>query len=228
MQIDILTIFPPMFDSVFAFSILKRASSAGKVKIAVHDIRDFARDAHHTVDDAPYGGGAGMVMKPDVLADAVGAVPVAGKKKQVVLMSAQGEKLTHNVVAELALLDQMILVCGRYEGVDERFIELFVDREISVGDFVTTGGEIPAMAVCDAVVRLIPGVLGNEESLLNESFARGLLEYPQFTRPVKFRDKKVPEVLLSGNHKEIEKWRHEQSVKRTKERRPDLLKKRNI
>lgn len=225
MRIDILTIFPSMFDSVFAAGILKRAQEAGKTEIVLHDIRNAAKDQHRTVDDAPYGGGAGMVMKADVLADALESVPRVGGRRLVVLMSAQGDKLDHAAAAELAVFDQLVLVCGRYEGVDERFIESFVDREISVGDFVTTGGEIPAMAVCDSVVRLIPGVLGNEESLTNESFSAGLLEYPHYTRPAEFMGKKVPEVLLSGNHKEIDKWRKEQSLARTKKRRPDLLEK---
>lgn len=224
MRIDILTIFPSMFDGFFSSSILKRALKSGKIETAVHNIRDYARDVHRTVDDTPYGGGAGMVMKVDVLADAVEAVPVTGKNRQVILMSAQGEKFTQSGAAKLAKLDQLILVCGRYEGVDERFIELFVDSEISVGDYVLTGGEIPAMVVCDAVIRLIPGVLGNALSLASETFLNGLLEYPQYTRPPEFRGALVPDVLLSGDHKEIERWRHEESLKRTKERRPDLLK----
>ncbi len=228
MQIDILTIFPEMFESVFASSIIKRALEKGKVKIVLHNIRDFATDPHKTVDDSPYGGGAGMVMKPDVLANAVGAVEKVGEKSARILLSAQGEKLEQSVVAELALLDQLILVCGRYEGVDERFIESFIEREISVGDYVTSGGEIPAMIVSDAVIRLLPGVLGNDESVKSESFANGLLEYPQYTRPPEFNGKKVPEVLLSGNHKEIDKWRHERSLERTKARRLDLIKKENI
>ncbi len=225
MRIDILTIFPEMFSSVFAATIIKRAQAAGKVEISLHDIRDFASDAHRTVDDTPYGGGAGMVMKADILSKAVESVASVGERRSVILLSAQGEKLEHKVAAELAGLDQMVLICGRYEGLDERFIELYVDREISIGDFVASGGEIPAMVVCDAVIRLLPGVLGNVESIKNESHANGLLEYPQYTRPPEFKGLKVPDVLLSGNHKEIEKWRHEQSLKRTAERRPDLLKK---
>jgi len=220
-----LTIFPSMLEGVFAASILKRARDSGKVAVVIHDIRASAKDAHHTVDDTPYGGGAGMVMKADVLADALSEVPRIEGRSEVILMAAQGEKFEQKVAHDLALLDQMILICGRYEGVDERFIELFVDREISVGDFIVTGGEIPAMAVSDAVVRLLPGVLGNAESLASETFANGLLEYPQYTRPPEYKGLKVPEVLLSGNHKEIDKWRLEESLRRTKERRPDLLKK---
>ncbi|OGQ48064.1 MAG: tRNA (guanosine(37)-N1)-methyltransferase TrmD [Deltaproteobacteria bacterium RIFCSPLOWO2_02_FULL_47_10] len=225
MRIDILTIFPEMFASVFDSSILKRAQGAGKAEVVIHNIRDYARDAHHTVDDAPYGGGAGMVMRADVLASAVEAVPVVGKKRQVVLMSAQGERFLQGTAREFSGLEQLVLVCGRYEGVDERFIEHFIDREISIGDYVLTGGEIPAMAVLDATVRLIPGVLGNAASLEAETFVGSLLEYPQYTRPAEFRGNKIPDVLLSGNHKEIKAWRKEQSLKRTAKRRPDLLKK---
>ena len=225
MRIDILTIFPEMFASVFDSSILKRAQGAGKAEVVIHNIRDYARDAHHTVDDAPYGGGAGMVMRADVLASAVEAVPVVGKKRQVVLMSAQGERFLQGTAREFSGLEQLVLVCGRYEGGDERFIEHFIDREISIGDYVLTGGEIPAMAVLDATVRLIPGVLGNAASLEAETFVGSLLEYPQYTRPAEFRGNKIPDVLLSGNHKEIKAWRKEQSLKRTAKRRPDLLKK---
>lgn len=224
MQIDILTIFPEMFASPFGSTIIKRGCDAGAVKINLINIRDFATDPHKTVDDAPYGGGAGMVMKADILARVVESIERVGKNA-VVLLSAQGEKLEHKVCEGLSKFDQLVLVCGRYEGVDQRFIELYVDREISVGDYVLSGGEIPAMIVCDSVIRLLPNVLGNEESLISESFSDGLLEYPHYTRPPEFRGLKVPEVLLSGHHKEIEKWRTEQSRKITKERRPDLLKK---
>jgi tRNA (guanine37-N1)-methyltransferase len=223
MRIDILTIFPEMFPNVLDASIIGRAKKDGLVDVVVHNVRDSALDAHRTVDDAPYGGGAGMVMKPDVLARAAEKVPEEGKKRLVVLLSAQGESFTQAIAKELADYDQLVLVCGRYEGVDERFVELFIDREISVGDYVTTGGEIPAMIVLDATVRLLPGVLGNAESLESESFSDGLLEYPHYTRPPEFMGLKVPEVLLNGNHKEIKKWRDEESLKRTKERRPDLL-----
>ncbi len=227
MRIDILTIFPEIFSRVLNESIIKRAREMKKVEIVVHNIRDHASDAHKTVDDSPYGGGPGMVMKPDVLGRAFKAVPVPVKegKRLVVLMSAAGEKLTQEVAKNLAGIDQLVLICGRYEGVDERFIELFVDREISIGDYVLSGGEIPAMVVCDSLIRLIPGVLGNEESLTSESHADGLLEYPQYTRPALFEGLKVPEVLTTGDHKKIEKWRHEESLRRTKERRPDLMRK---
>lgn len=224
MRIDILTIFPEMFASVFESGIIKKARSAGKVEIVLHNIRDSALDAHRSVDDAPYGGGAGQVLRPDVLALAVKKVPSVGKKRTVVLLSAQGELLKHSAAQALAELDQLVLVCGRYEGVDERFIEHYVDREVSIGDYVVGGGEIPAMVLCDAVTRLVKGVVGNKASLEFESHAGGLLEYPQYTRPVEFEGEKVPEVLLSGNHKEIEKWRRGQAEIRTKKRRPDLLK----
>jgi tRNA (guanine37-N1)-methyltransferase len=223
MRIDILTIFPEMFASAFASGIIKRAQDAGKVEICISDIRSSALDAHRTVDDTPYGGGAGMVMKVDVLARALEAVPVTGKKRLVVLMSAQGEKFDQKLATELSGFDQLVMICGRYEGVDERFIELFVDKEISIGDYVLSGGEFPAMAVSDAVIRLLPDVLGNSESLKSESFSDGLLEYPQYTRPPEFNGLKVPDVLLSGNHKEIAKWRSERSLERTKKKRPDLL-----
>ncbi len=216
-----------MFDEVFKSSIIGKAVAAGKIEIVTRNFRDYATDIHRTVDDAPYGGGAGMVLKPDVLASALEGVPEAGKKREVILLSPQGKRLTQKIAKELAEVDQLVLICGRYEGVDERFIELFVDNEISVGDYVTSGGEIPAMVLCDTVIRLIPGVLGNEDSLQTESHANGLLEYPQYTRPQNFRGVKVPDVLLSGNHKEIEKWRHKESLKRTSEKRPDLLKELN-
>lgn len=223
MRIDILTIFPEMFLSVFESGIIKKARDSGKIEIDVRNIRESATGAHKTVDDSPYGGGPGMVMKADVLGRAVEGITAKGSKREVILLSAQGERFTQSIATELAGLDQIVLVCGRYEGVDERFIELYVDREVSVGDYVVSGGEIPAMMVCDAVARLVGGVVGNALSLETESYANGLLEYPQYTRPVEFRDLKVPDVLLSGNHKEIEKWRHEQSLKRTVERRPDLI-----
>ncbi len=212
-----------MFSSVFGATIIKRAVEAKAVELRTHDIRAHAEGAHRTVDDAPYGGGAGMVMKPDVLCRALENVEQAGKKREVIFLSAQGEKLTHKLAEDLSKLDQLVLVCGRYEGVDERFLESCVDREISVGDYVTSGGEIPAMIVCDAVIRLLPKVLGNVDSIKNESHANGLLEHPQYTRPFEFRGMKVPEVLMKGNHSEIEKWRHERSIERTLKRRPDML-----
>jgi len=225
MRIDILTIFPEMFGSVFAHGIIKRAVDSGKIEIGVTDIREYALDAHKTVDDTPYGGGAGMVMKADVLARALDSIEKKDGSLLVVLMSAAGERLDHKKAVEISKFDRIVIVCGRYEGIDERFVELFVDREISVGDYVLSGGEIPAMVLCDTVIRMVDGVLGNSESLENESFSDGLLEYPQYTRPLEFMGEKVPEVLLSGNHKEIKEWRGKQAILRTRQRRPDLFQK---
>lgn len=222
MRFDIVTIFPKMFDSPLAESILKRAREAGKIEVIRHDIRDFTSDVHRSVDDTPYGGGAGMVMRPEPLVACVEAVPSVGKICRI-LMTPQGEPLTQAIVKELASYDQLVLICGRYEGIDERARKLICDREISIGDYVLAGGEIPAMVVIDAVTRLIPGVLGNEVSLESESFEEGLLEYPHYTRPETFRGEKVPDVLLSGHHAEIAKWRREQAISRTRERRSDLL-----
>lgn len=224
MRIDIVTIFPGMFESPFGDSIIARACEKGLVEFHLHDIRDHTTDKHHSVDDSPYGGGAGMVMKPGPLVAAVEAVPRLARSVRI-LMTPQGERFTQTVARELAGMEQIILICGRYEGIDERARTLICDREISVGDYVTSGGEIPAMIVSDAVVRLVPGVLGNDESTSRESFESNLLEYPQYTRPEEFRGMKVPEVLLSGNHAKIEAWRREEAIRRTTQRRPDLLEK---
>ncbi len=196
--------------------------------IKIHNIRDYTHDRHHTVDDYAYGGGAGMVMKPEPVFEAVETVrsqasEMAGKKLSIILLTPQGRLFSQPVANSLAQYDWLMLICGHYEGVDERIREHLVTDEISIGDYVLTGGEIAAMVVVDAVVRLLPGVLGSGESLINESHTGGLLEYPQYTRPEVFRGWAVPEILLSGNHGEIEKWRREQAVKRTAERRPDLL-----
>lgn len=224
MRFDIVTIFPGMFASPLSESILKRAQERGLVEVFLHDIRARATDKHRSVDDAPYGGGAGMVMMPGPLVDAVESVPRVGKSLRV-LLTPQGEPLSQPLVRELAGFDQLILICGRYEGIDERARGRIADREISIGDYVVSGGEIPAMVVIDAVARLVPEVLGNEASAAHESFEAGLLEYPQYTRPDVFRGEAVPSVLLSGNHAEIERWRREEAIRRTRERRPDLLKK---
>lgn len=224
MLFDILTIFPEAFESPLAVSIMKRAITAGVVTVRCHNIRDHATDIHHKVDDTPYGGGAGMVMKADVLTRAVDAIPAQGKTLRI-LMSAQGQVLTQAVAQELATYDQLILVCGHYEGVDERFVATRIDREISIGDYIVTGGEIPALVVIEAVTRLLPGALGNEASTQNESHSGGLLEHPQYTRPAVFDEHVVPEVLTSGNHAEIEKWRRREQLKRTLARRPELLEK---
>ncbi|PIR20667.1 MAG: tRNA (guanosine(37)-N1)-methyltransferase TrmD [Deltaproteobacteria bacterium CG11_big_fil_rev_8_21_14_0_20_47_16] len=223
MLIDILTIFPEAFESPLSASIMKRAIEAGLVTIHRHNIRDHATDVHHKVDDTPYGGGAGMVMKADVLSHAVDAVPKKGKSLRV-LLSAQGQAFNQAMAQELATYDQLILVCGHYEGVDERFVSSRIDREISIGDYVVTGGEVPALVVCEAVTRLLPGVLGNSESAQNDSHTTGLLEYPHYTRPAEFESQQVPEILMSGNHGAIKKWRRQQELKRTFERRSELLK----
>ncbi len=222
MFIDVLTIFPDMVRLVTGWSILKRAIDKGLVTVRAVNIRDFATDKHRTTDDTPYGGGPGMVMKPEPV---VGAIEFARKERpgRVILLSPQGERLTQAKVRELSGESHLILVCGRYEGIDER-IRAFVDEEISIGDYVLTGGELPAFVVIDAVVRLLPGVLGNEASADEESFAQGLLEYPHYTRPAVFRNLPVPEVLLSGHHEKIRQWRRERALERTKKRHPELYK----
>lgn len=221
MKINIVTIFPRMFRGPFDESIIKRAQEKELVKINIHDLRRWAKDKHRTVDDRPYGGGPGMVMRVDILDRAISKLKT--KSAKIILLTPQGKPFKQQQATELSKLDHLILIAGHYEGVDERVREHLVDEEVSIGDYVLTGGELPAMVVVDAVVRLIPGVLGKEASLEDESFNKALLEYPQYTRPEKHRANKVPEVLMSGNHAEIEKWRKEQALKRTKKRRPDLL-----
>ncbi|MFH1830200.1 MAG: tRNA (guanosine(37)-N1)-methyltransferase TrmD [Pseudomonadota bacterium] len=224
MRYDIVTIFPGMFESPLNETILKRAQEKGIVEFHLHDSRDHAHDKHRSVDDTPYGGGAGMVMMPGPLVKAVESVPRTQNSLSV-LLTPQGEPFTHKIAREFSKRDQIILICGRYEGIDERVRERVCDREISLGDFVLSGGEIPAMAVIDAVTRLLPGVLGNDESINDESFESGLLEYPQYTRPEEFRGMKVPEVLKSGDHARINRWRRNQALLRTRQRRPDLFEK---
>jgi tRNA (guanine37-N1)-methyltransferase len=221
LRIDIVTIFPKMFESPFAESIIKRACEKGVVEFHLHDIRSFARDRHRAVDDTPYGGGAGMVMMPGPIVECVEAVPRVGKSLRV-LLTPKGEVFSQAIASELARLDQLILICGRYEGIDERARAIIAEREISIGDYVLSGGEIPAMAVSDAIIRLLPEVLGNSDSARFESFEDGLLEYPQYTHPEVFRDMRVPEVLLSGNHAKIAEWRKKEAEALTKRRRPDL------
>jgi tRNA (guanine37-N1)-methyltransferase len=233
MRIDIFTLFPQMFSGPFDSSIVKRAVTQGLVNINIHNIRDYTHDKHHTADDYAYGGGAGMVMKPEPVFEAVetirkNAPEIAEKKLSIILLTPQGRLFCQPVASELAQYDWLMLICGHYEGVDERIREYLATDEISIGDYVLTGGELAAMVVTDSAVRLLPGVLGSGESLLYESHANKLLEYPQYTRPEVFRGWKVPAVLLSGNHEEIARWRQEQSLKRTKERRPELLKKNEI
>ncbi len=226
MRIDILTIFPEMFSSPFEQSILKRAITSGLVDIRIHNIRDYSHDKHRMTDDYPYGGGGGMLMKPEPIIRGVESIKRDNQAAKVVLMTPQGIRYTQQKAVNLARSDSLIFICGRYEGVDERVREFWVDEEISIGDYVLTGGELAAMVVIDAVVRLIPGALGGGETA--DSFYEGLLEYPQYTRPRCYRGMMVPEVLLSGNHQEIAIWRRKESLKRTTIRRPDLLKEAKI
>lgn len=223
MRFDILTLFPSLFDSPFSISILGKAQERSLISLNVHDIRKFAKDKHKTADDVPYGGGPGMVMKPEPIVECLESVLQPGKKTRRIYFSPQGRRLEQRHLKEYLAYDQLILLCGRYEGIDERVIEHFIDEEVSIGDYVLTGGEFAAMIFVDAFSRLIPGVLGAEESLLDESFSAGLLEYPQYTRPPEFRGHKVPDILLSGDHKKIEAWRKEQAILRTRKKRPDLL-----
>ncbi len=226
MRIDIITIFPKMFEAVFNASIMRRAQDKGKVKIFLHDLRDYTTDKHRKVDDRPFGGGSGMVMQPEPIFNAVKKIRLKIKSKsQVILLSPQGKKLNQALAKALAKEKQLILICGHYEGIDERVRQELVDQEISIGDYILTGGELPAMVLVDSLVRLIPGVLGDKNSLNFESFEGNLLEYPHYTRPARFRNLAVPEVLLSGDHHKIDAWRQKEALQRTKERRPDLLKK---
>lgn len=225
MQIDVVTLFPPMFQGPLSESMVKRAQEKGIAQIRLHNLRDFTDDKHQTADDKPYGGGSGMVMMVEPIAQALDQVARPGAT--IVVATPRGEKFTQAMAEELARRESLVFVCGHYEGVDERVFELFPCREVSIGDFVLTNGELPAMVMIDAIVRLLPGVLGNAGSLEHESFQEGLLEYPQYTRPADFRGKKVPEVLLSGNHAEIARWRKEKRLELTRKRRPDLLTKRN-
>jgi len=224
MRIDIVTLFPEMFAGPFEASIIGRAREAGALEIALHNPRDYTHDKHHVVDDYAYGGGPGMVMKPEPIFECVEAVQaMASPPGKVVLLTPQGRLLNHDVVAELAREPRLILICGHYEGVDERVRQSLVDDEISIGDYVLSGGEPAAWVVVDAVARHQPGVLGSDASLEEESHAQGLLEYPQYTRPAEYRGMRVPEILLSGHHAEIAKWRRRQSIIRTARKRPDLL-----
>lgn len=224
MRFDILTIFPDFFESPLKQSILGKAIEKGLIEIGVRNIRDFALDKHKTTDDSPYGGGEGMVMKAEPVVMAVESVMAASNKNpKVILTSPQGKKFNQQMAAEFAASNGLVIICGRYEGVDERVKEIVVDMEVSVGDYILSGGEIPALVIIDAVSRLVPGVLGSDESAKDDSFSYGLLEYPQYTRPESFRGLSVPETLLSGNHQEIKAWRRVESIKRTMEKRPDLL-----
>ncbi len=224
MIFEILTTFPGIIEAVAGESIIRRARDKGLVEVEAVNLRDFTSDKHKTTDDSPFGGGPGMVMKPEPVFDAVDTlISRRPGKVRVALMTPQGERFDQAKAEQLARENHIIMICGRYEGVDERIRRHLVTDEISIGDYVLTGGELAAMVVVDAVARLVPGVLGDESSAESESFSSGLLEYPQYTRPAQYREYSVPEVLVSGNHKEIEKWRREHSLRRTLERRPDLL-----
>ncbi len=223
MRIDVITIFPKMFDPVLNESIIKRSQAKGKVKIYIHDLRDYALDKHRKVDDRPFGGGSGMVMRPEPIFNCVEYIKSKIPRPKIILLSPQGKKFSQGIAKKLSKAKSLILICGHYEGVDERVRSNLADEELSIGDYVLTGGELPAMVLIDAVVRLIPGVIGDKNSLNFESFEGNLLEYPHYTRPASFRRMGVPEILLSGDHNKIEDWRRRQALKRTKERRPDLL-----
>lgn len=219
----VLTLFPEMIDAALSHSIIGRAVNEGIINVEAVNIRDFSKDKHRHVDDYPYGGGAGMVMQPQPIYDAYKSIEEKTGKARVIYMSPQGKRFNQKIAEELSKEESIILLCGHYEGVDERIIEEIVTDEISIGDFVLTGGELAAAAIIDAVSRLVPGVLNKEESHEIESFSDGLLEYPQYTRPPVFMGREVPEVLLSGHHANIDKWRREQSIIRTYQKRPDML-----
>ena len=235
MNLDVITIFPDFFTSILEYGLLKRARAAGQASIRLHDLRDFTGDRHRTVDDRPFGGGPGMVFKPEPVFKAAAAIEAEspGRPSPVILLSPQGRLFTQALAKELARQDHLTLICGRYEGVDERIAEHVATDEISIGDFVLSGGELPAALIMESVVRLLPGVLGNEESAWQESFTapeagprefgRALLDFPHYTRPAEFRGWRVPEVLLSGNHEEIRRWRRQRALEKTWRRRPDLL-----
>ena len=221
MKIDVLTLFPAMFAGPLDESIIKRARTAGLLELQLHQLRDWTHDRHKTVDDRPFGGGPGMLLKPEPIFEAVESLK--RDKTRVVLMSPSGRKFDQAIARELAQQEHLLILTGHYEGFDERIREGLADDELSIGDYVLTNGALPAMVVIDTVARLLPGVLGDDASSTEESFSRGLLEYPQWTRPAEFRGMKVPDVLVSGNHAEIAKWREEQAKKRTREQRPDLI-----
>ena len=225
MKICVLTLFPGMFEGVLQESMLKRAIDRNLLEVHLYNIRDFTTDKHHMTDDVPYGGGAGMVMKPEPIFAAVEHVIAAHRfvSPKVIYLTPQGETLTQNVAKTLAVEPELILLCGHYEEIDERVRIALVNREISIGDYVLTGGELAAMVLIDVIARMIPDVIGNAQSVTNDSFYDGLLDYPHYTRPPEFRGMTVPEVLLSGHHKNIDAWRREQALQRTRERRPDLL-----
>lgn len=224
MRIDLLTLFPQMCETVMAESIIGRARKKGAVQVCCHQIREYALDKHSTVDDSPFGGGMGMLLKAEPIALCMDdVISHLGKKPHTIYLSPQGKTLTQKRVAELSELDGLMFLCGHYEGVDERVLDAYVDEEISAGDYVVTGGEMPALMLADAVCRMVPGVLSDAECFQEESHFRSLLEYPQYTRPADWRGRKTPEVLLSGHHEKVRQWRREQSLLRTAKKRPDLL-----
>lgn len=224
MTIDVVTIFPAMIEALLAEGVVGRASARGVVEVKARNLRDFTTDRHRVVDDVPFGGGPGMVLKPEPLFRAVEAIAAErGAPDAVVLMTPQGRPLTHEMAARLAGMERITILCGRYEGIDERVTDALVTDEVSIGDFVLTGGELPALVLVDAVARLVPGVVGDDESVAGDSFVRGLLDHPHYTRPAEVRGRAVPEVLLSGHHGEIERWRAAARVARTRTRRPELL-----
>lgn len=223
MRIEVITGLPKLLESPFQESILRRAQEKGKVELVVHDLRAYAHDKHKTIDDAPFGGGAGMILKPEPIFECVETLKTERHYDEIIFATADGEKLTQQVANELSLKQNLLIICGHYKGVDERVRASLVTREISIGDYVLTGGELAAAVIVDTVVRLIPGVLNDGESALSDSFQDGLLDAPQYTRPAEYRGMKVPEVLLSGNHAEVERWRLAQRIARTEKRRKDLL-----
>ncbi len=223
LRIDVITIFPEFFDVPLKTSLVGKAIREGLIGIYVHNLRDYTHDRHKTVDDTPYGGGPGMVMKCEPIFECVESLKGKNSLEHIILLSPGGKVLTQNKVKEMATWKDFVLICGRYEGVDERVIEGLVTEEISIGDYVLSGGELPALVIIEAVSRMIPGVVGDWESVVNDSLYRGLLSYPQYTKPAEFRGMRVPEVLLSGNHGEIEKWRKKQAILRTLKKRPDLF-----
>lgn len=224
MKVDVITIFPKMVEAGLAEGVVGRARNAGVLDIVVHNLRDFTTDKHHVVDDVPFGGGPGMVMKPEPFFAALAAIRERrGTPDVVALLTPAGERFTQDGARRLARCGHLVLLCGRYEGIDERVREALATEEISIGDYVLSGGEVPALAVIDAVARLVPGVVGDDQSVAEDSFTRGLLDYPHYTRPAEFEGRQVPDVLLSGHHAEIRRWRREAALQRTVERRPDLL-----
>lgn len=225
MKFHLLTIFPEFFQGPFQYGVVARAAEAGALQLQVHDLRHWTHDLHRTVDDRPFGGGEGMVLKCEPIFEAVESIwPQRGPKQKVILLSAQGRTFTQSVARELATNDELLLLCGRYEGVDERVADHLADEEISIGDYVLSGGELAAAVVVDTVARLLPGVVGNQDSTVNESFEEsGILDYPHWTRPADFRGWKVPDVLMGGNHAEIRKWRKQAAREKTRKLRPDLL-----